>query len=365
MCASVRSWDLFLRHLFKQPSKITVIFGVTHLSKWYIYIRLVWEMCMCEHTIVTLEDLIHTGKKPPMIPSAALTWLVTHSEAAFSVSISVFAASDKRRNVGVACIYVFCFMFALCGCVTVLLVHNKGSRMSEYLYLLLQYFGFILRNPKGLLLLNCVIVVGSVIWSSQEGWCTCHFYTPSLSQSSCSYYCCIMANIACLGTHIWHDVVSVFLSSYVIICKFYETVITHALLSSGIFWDGTRSRPDTLQDSLRHYDDPNVLLAPKSILTCLNRMFVLVSQAEVRAKKNKCEEWKSLCLSLWKAEAQSEVFRLDGSNHANLLVNASHVESLLHRAPVLDTKMYISLYVYKLFLLFFFLKPFGLCYPLS
>lgn len=76
------------------------------------------------HILVTLEDIIHAGRSHHFVVIGLLclqfaTWLLTRRKAAFCVNISaVSAASDKQRN-GVVCIYVFLFMFALSGCVSV------------------------------------------------------------------------------------------------------------------------------------------------------------------------------------------------------------------------------------------------------
>lgn len=111
---------------------------------------------MCKYTYLLHWKICYSPwKEPPVCcdwppPSAVLN--MTHSKAAFCVNLSVVAPSDKQRNVGVVCIYVFLFMFVLSGCVPVCrLCTIKGYRMSEYLYLRLQYFGFALRNTKFLL----------------------------------------------------------------------------------------------------------------------------------------------------------------------------------------------------------------------
>lgn len=116
---------------------------------WF-FVRIVYEQILA---FGTLEDIIHSGRSNQFIAIGLLCQqlcieLLTHSRAAFCVTISVVSASDKQRNFGGVCIYVFIFIFALYGCYSLQFVHNKGSRMLNYLYLVLQYFGFVMRNPK-------------------------------------------------------------------------------------------------------------------------------------------------------------------------------------------------------------------------
>lgn len=81
------------------------------------------RVCVCVqiHIFVTLEGVIHSGRSHQFV--LFCTRLLTHSKAAFCVNISVVAASDKQRNVGVVCIFLSfysclrclgVFQFAVC-----------------------------------------------------------------------------------------------------------------------------------------------------------------------------------------------------------------------------------------------------------
>lgn len=86
-------------------------------------------------------------------------------------------------------------MFALYGCVTVyrVCVHNKGSRMLKYLYLLLQYVG-LMRNPE--FLMNSILLKmsgcsGTGRWQCYLAWSTCQFFLFNISiieTVSCNYW---------------------------------------------------------------------------------------------------------------------------------------------------------------------------------
>lgn len=108
------------------------------------------------HTFVTLEDIAHTGRSQRVIVlgllSAAMTVRTQQScILCYHFCWLSFRQTEKCWYRVYLCLFIHVCLVWVCYSLSCVCVHNKGSRMLKYLYLLLQYFGFMMRNPEFLM----------------------------------------------------------------------------------------------------------------------------------------------------------------------------------------------------------------------